>query len=210
MHQLTLIDTAALPPLFILRHGQTEWNLQGRMQGQKNSDLTAKGRDQAAQQARIMAPVLQATPEMYCVTSPLTRAFDTAAIALAGQHITVDNRIMETSAGSWEGRLRSEVIAELPADSGHTADEGAMFELFLSAPDGESPADLEARCREFLLSLTGPTAIVSHGVTAAFLRGLACSLSWDEMTRLSPTQGCVFAISGGVEQKMTELEKELL
>jgi broad specificity phosphatase PhoE len=210
MHQLKLFDTAALPPLYILRHGQTEWNLQGRMQGQKNSSLTEKGLRQAAQQARIMAPVLQATPDMNCVTSPLTRARDTAAIALAGQHIVEDKRIMEVSAGSWEGRLRSEVIAELPAGNGHTADEGAMFQLFLSSPDGEPAAALEARCRDFLLGLTGPTAIVTHGVTAAFLRGLSCSLSWDEMTRLSPTQGCVFAICGGVEKKMTEMEKELL
>ena len=119
---------AELPPIWFLRHGQTEWNLEGRLQGHKDSPLTALGRSQAARQARILPDILQrvATGAGGCFASPLGRAQETARIALAGRGFVTDPRLSEIATGDWEGRLRAEVATG----------EGDLF-LYAGAPGGE-------------------------------------------------------------------------
>ena len=101
--------------------------------------------------------------------------------------------LKEVSAGTWEGRLRADVVAE---QGGGSAEEKDMFTLFLTAPDGEGADALEARCRAYLASLTQPTVIVSHGVVSAFLRGLCCGLSLDDIAGLPHEQGVVTVLKG--------------
>ncbi|SLN44362.1 Putative phosphoserine phosphatase 2 [Aquimixticola soesokkakensis] len=194
-----------LPPLYILRHGQTRWNVEGRMQGRKDSALTDLGRAQAAAQRDLLAPILAQHADIACFSSPLGRAATTAQIALAGRKVRLDPRIAEVSVGPWEGRLRAEVLAEgLPALAGArvrpSASESAMFDLFLSAPEGEGFEATKARCKDFLAALQQPAVIVSHGVISAVLRGLACGLSRAGMARLAHHQGCVVEIIAGRER----------
>ncbi|MGH1330540.1 MAG: histidine phosphatase family protein [Paracoccaceae bacterium] len=194
-----VLSPLALPPLYILRHGETEWNVEGRMQGRLDSDLTARGKAQAADQARIMAPFLDGGG-FSIYSSPLGRAAHTARIALAGYEIAFDPRISEISVGSWEGRLRREIIAECAPAEALSPSEADRFALYLMAPDGERVEAVEARCLAFLAGLCGPSVIVTHSITAAVLRGIACGLSLRELLALSHEQGCVFYIEGGVER----------
>ncbi|MEM5474856.1 histidine phosphatase family protein [Pacificibacter sp. AS14] len=182
-------------PIFLLRHGQTEWNLKGRLQGQLDSPLTTKGQAQAFLQRDILKPVFATFPQIYFLSSPLGRAWDTAVIAADGYPVQRNDFLKEVFAGSWEGRLRSDIVAE----RGGSAAEEDMFDLFLSAPDGEGGESLETRCRSALTALNGPTVIVSHGVVSAFLRGLVCGLDVPDIARLSHNQGVVFALHNGVE-----------
>lgn len=185
-------------PVFILRHGQTSWNVEGRMQGRRDSPLTELGLAQAAAQAEIMALVRAAFPDLSFYSSPLGRAARTAEIAFSGGHVTPDARLSEVSAGAWEGRLRADVVAEQGGDAA-AADEAQMFDLFLSAPDGEREGDLAARVDGFLDGLTAPTAVVSHGVVSAYLRGRLLGLPRTQIAGLSHRQGCVWMISEGRE-----------
>ncbi|RPE71744.1 putative phosphoglycerate mutase [Pacificibacter maritimus] len=186
-------------PIFLLRHGQTTWNLEGRLQGRLNSPLTEKGRSQALQQRAILGAVFATYPNIPVHSSPLERAHETAILAAEDRDVTTQDMLMEVSAGSWEGRLRADIVAQ----RGGSAEEKDMFDLFLSAPDGEGAAALEARCRAYLASLTGPTVIVSHGVVSAFLRGLIRGLTLPEISRLPHSQGVVFALENGVEHVLS-------
>jgi broad specificity phosphatase PhoE len=182
-------------PIFLLRHGQTEWNLEGRLQGRLDSPLTQKGQAQAVLQRDILAPILETFPSIDFHASPLGRAWDTARSAAGDHSVQKNDLLMEVSAGSWEGRLRADIVAE----RGGSAAEEDMFDLFLSAPDGEGAEALDARCRSYLSALTGPTVIVSHGVVSAFLRGLLRGLELPDIARLSHNQGVVFALNDGAE-----------
>lgn len=193
------------PTLYILRHGQTQWNLEGRLQGRLDSPLTDLGRAQALKQRNILAPILAASDDIKVHSSPLGRAWATAEIALDGRPVTAVEGIQEVSAGSWEGRLRADIVAE----HGGSAREADMFDLFLSAPDGEGAEALVARCQSYLDTLTGPTVVVSHGVVSALLRGLVRGLPMADIARLAHSQGVVSALQGGTETVLTTSEDAL-
>ena len=182
-----------LPPLYILRHGQTLWNVEGRLQGHRDSDLTELGLAQAAAQARIMAGLVLPEDAGF-FASPLGRTRRTAEIALAGfGPVQFDDRLREINAGEWEGRLRSEI------QPGMTATEKLPFKMFADAPGGEGLDGLEARVASFLADLRAPAVIVSHGVAISVLRGLAQGLDREAMVALGNPQGVVIEIKNGQE-----------
>lgn len=96
--------------LILLRHGETEWNLTGRMQGLSDTRLTEAGLDQAHQAFAKMPAFAQIW------TSPLQRAWMTAQIIADAQRskYTVDDRLIERSWGEWEGMLPEEVDQRWP------------------------------------------------------------------------------------------------
>lgn len=186
------------PPLYLLRHGQTEWNAEGRLQGQMNSDLTEIGAGHARSQGRLLAEVFMAHPDMKIIASPLGRVRQTAQIAL-GEHDRTpefDQRLVEVSAGSWEGMTKDDVRRDFPDISRDCA---TTLELFLQAPDGEGFDALRARSLAVLRELKGPTVIFSHGTTIAVLRALARGAVYKEMVHYDHLQGCIYHIEGGVE-----------
>ena len=87
--------------LYILRHGETDWNRELRLQGQTDIQLNEKGR----RLARLTAEGMKDIPFDLVITSPLSRARETAALALGGREIPVicDERIMEIGFGVMEG-----------------------------------------------------------------------------------------------------------
>ena len=104
------------PDLFILRHGQTEWNLAGRYQGSLDSPLTALGRAQARQQRQVLQSLGETLIGADAFVSPQKRALDTAALALeniAGPDKS-DPRLAEIKFGGWEGKTRGEIKALAP------------------------------------------------------------------------------------------------
>lgn len=177
------------PKIWFLRHGQTRWNLERRLQGHLDSPLTELGLAQARQQAQIVVPVLASNPGIVCRVSPLGRAVRTAEIALEGRAFETEPRLAEVATGDWEGQLR----ADLP-----TGGRNDLY-LYTSAPGGEGFDALEARVLGVLDDLTGETVIVSHGLLGKVLRGLVCGLNRDEMDKLSNKQGCVYVLEGGIE-----------
>jgi glucosyl-3-phosphoglycerate phosphatase len=98
--------------LILLRHGQTDYNVAGRMQGHLDSVLTAAGREQAA----AAAPVLAALAPDRLVSSDLTRAVDTAEVvgAACGLPVKLDPRLRETHLGRWQGSTVAEIDRDYP------------------------------------------------------------------------------------------------
>ncbi len=183
------------PKIWFLRHGETEWNAAGRVQGQLESDLTERGRAQAQEQAQVMAPIL-AAHRPPCFVSPLRRAQDTATIALKDQTFVTDLRLAEVQAGQFQGLTRAEIVQRFP-------DVPALamtnLDLFCSAPEGEGYAALHGRVLSVLTALEAPTVLVAHGLWGQVLRGIICGLDYAEMADLPNEQGCVYELYQGEE-----------
>jgi probable phosphoglycerate mutase len=149
--------------ILLIRHGETLWNQQGRMQGQNDSPLTPVGLQQARQLGRRLKNV--AFTALY--SSDLGRAHQTArCIADAtGHEIVADQGLRERSFGIFEGLTNSEMKAQHP-------DLHELFEKRLPdfcMPGGESSAQFSARCTGALERIAerhdGETiVVVSHGL----------------------------------------------
>jgi broad specificity phosphatase PhoE len=147
--------------VFLARHGQTAYNLEGRFQGQQAVPLDDTGRVQAGELAERATAYRFAA--LWC--SPLLRARETAEIVSAriGLEPKEDPRLMETDAGDWTDRSFTEVQAEAPE----------LFEKFFTGnpsfafPGGESFAAQELRVAASLDEVEAcalPALVVCHGM----------------------------------------------
>ena len=187
------------PELYILRHGETEWNAEGRMQGALNSPLTQAGKQQARRQAEILQAI--DLNGFQSLSSPQGRAFETAAIALTGTaaFVRTEDRLREIEVGEWSGKVRSTLAA--PGEFADTPD-GAL-ELYERAPGGEGFAALEARCKSFLADLNGPAVLVTHGITSRMLRATVLGLGIRGLAEMPGGQGVVYHLKDGIQKRLT-------
>jgi broad specificity phosphatase PhoE len=185
----------ALPPLYILRHGETEWNRQGRLQGRFDSALTPEGIAQARAQQSILRRC--ELSRFAAITSPQGRARETARIALEGliTPINEDSALSEIGLGEWAGKYRAELIAQSGARDG--------FDLYEMAPDGEVFASLHRRCEAFLRGLRGPSVLVTHGITSRMLRLILMDRPLKALRDMRGGQGVVFHIEDGKQKRLT-------
>nr|WP_281495958.1 histidine phosphatase family protein [Marivita sp. S6314] len=177
-----------------MRHGQTVWNAERRIQGQFESDLTDTGIGHARTQARLLQPILPVAEAFH--VSPLRRAQQTARIALGDLPYTVDPRLAEAHAGDWQGLLRDDVLRQWPE---RTRPDMSALELFLSAPGGERLDAFRGRITAFLSELSAPSVIVAHGLWGQAMRAHVLGLGWDDMLSLSNDQACVYVLEDGQE-----------
>ena len=106
--------------IYLVRHGETEWNVEKRMQGQKDSPLTSRGRDQAVllREKLLADPVIAKRGLDLAISSALGRACQTLEICINGINITkgIDAGLNEISLGEWEGLTFSEVKQKWPEE----------------------------------------------------------------------------------------------
>lgn len=184
------------PDLYVLRHGETEWNREGRMQGHLDSPLTDRGVAQAQRQRVLLAGCDLTGFRFY--SSPLGRAMQTARIVLDGltQDIRTDDRLMEIDVGDWQGKLRRDLVTG-PLIEGPDGD----LRLYDTAP-GEGFAGVEARARQFLADLDGPAVLICHGIMSRMLRCVALGQGPEAMERVSGGQGNVFYLRQGQMEEL--------
>jgi broad specificity phosphatase PhoE len=132
--------------LTLIRHGLTAWNSEGRFQGRSDVPLTARGRAQAE---RLRARAARLEPVDAVLSSPSTRAIDTAAIAFPGHRPSCDERLRELDFGVFEGRTFAQNETH-PAWSWWIADPYRR-----PAPRGESYGALQARAAAWLDEASG-------------------------------------------------------
>jgi broad specificity phosphatase PhoE len=180
--------------LCLIRHGSTSWNEGGRIQGRTDIPLSDLGRAQV-RAWRLPEEFVAAA----CVTSPLTRARETAALlGLAG--CSEDARLAEMAWGSFEGRT----LAELRAELGRGMDELEAAGLDFRPPGGESPRCVAARlagCLRDLAAAGGDHVLVTHkGVLRA---SLVLALGWDMLgkppVRYEPERALVYRLGAAGE-----------
>ena len=99
----------ALPDLYLMRHGQTVWNAEGRLQGRMDSPLTALGRHQARRQAQLVQGIDAAR-----YASNAGRAVETAGIVYGGRDFRQDARLHEIDIGEFTGRAWADLCAAHP------------------------------------------------------------------------------------------------
>jgi broad specificity phosphatase PhoE len=160
--------------LATLRHAETEWSRDKRIQGRTDVPLSQQGR--AALRARAL-PALCA--EMRAVTSPLARCVQTAAL-LGHARAPREARIVEMDWGAWEGRRIAELRATLGAEMQANEARGMDF----TPPGGESPRQVLARLRPWLAELAAdgrPTLAFTHRGVIRVL--LAAATGWDMLGR---------------------------
>lgn len=177
------------PDLYLMRHGQTVWNLQGRMQGRLDSPLTALGIRQARRQAETVRRLRLNRPELTCHSSTLGRARQTALIVFGDAAIQWDDRLVEIDVGGFAGRLHEECRGMQAGNR-----EESWLGWYDTAPGGEGLDALEARVRSFLGELRGPALVVTHGITLGMIRAVACGLPRSALENMPLRQGTVDAI----------------
>ena len=190
------------PPIYVLRHGETEWNRETRWQGALNSPLTELGRDHAARQGALLADLDLTHFDIR--VSPQGRAFQTAAIALGERvdYLHTDMRLREILVGNWTGRLRSELIPA-PGPVGEDTPDGPLA-LYEHAPGGEGYTSLKQRCVSFLADLDRPTICITHGITSRMLRCLALGWPSARLGDLPGGQGVVHVVENGVHRTLEQ------
>ena len=184
-----------LPPIYVLRHGESEWNRARRMQGRLDSPLTAKGRAQAAALGDLLCEMELRPEDHEFRCSPQGRAMETAELALGPLGIVAetDPLLREISLGDWDGRTLDEIEADYPTPDPHET----FLEFLLRSPNGDTFDALWARVGEVLESITRPTVLVTHGVTSRFLRTRALGLGMDRLEDVPGGQGVINAIVDG-------------
>ena len=198
---------ALVAPLYLLRHGETQWNTERRMQGTRNSDLTDRGRAQARAMGRALHAELARVPgPTVFLRSPLGRVRETSEIV--GRELGLDPgdwrddpRLVELGYGAWEGFSWPEIEVTHPTA---LADWRADPHGFVP-PGGETHLELRARSAAVLSEIAASatrTVVVGHGVSGAVVRGLNLGLDARAMFVLEKPQDAFFRLLAGREERI--------
>ncbi|MEM7490873.1 MAG: histidine phosphatase family protein [Pseudomonadota bacterium] len=171
--------------LLILRHGETTWNREGRLQGGRDAPLTPRGRVQAARQGAALRRIGGTRPVL---CSPQGRARATAA--LAGLHPRIARDLHEITLGDWEGRT----LAEIAPPPG--------LDWKFDAPGGEGRAAFLRRIDAILAACPPRAILVTHGVVASGLRGRLAGWPPEEWHRVNDLQGVVYHVTRDGERML--------
>lgn len=184
--------------IVLVRHGETFWNREGRIQGHTESDLTPLGERQARAMAGLVGDLVRRSPHpgWRLVASPIGRARRTAGMVAeaVGLPVEIDGRLAEICCGEWEGHLRADVAHHHPA----------IFqtrEWFFGAPGGETFEDVTARATDWLSALPPEperrVIAVSHGVWGRLLRGAYAGLGRQATLDQDVPQDAVYRLQNG-------------
>ncbi|MFA6125012.1 MAG: histidine phosphatase family protein [Sphingomonas sp.] len=180
--------------IYLVRHGETEWNVAGRFQGHLDSRLTERGLAQAEGYGRQLA-TLEAKIDVL-VASPLGRVRETTSIIRSFGRFPEtewEPRIAEVSVGSWDGLTHVDIDAQWPS----RLDGTTPFDWFFRSPDGESYDSALARVTEWMDSLDGNVLAVSHGLIGRLIRGVYLNLSREETLALPVPQDVIWRLAKG-------------
>lgn len=189
--------------IYLVRHGQTEFNASGRIQGAKDSPLTPLGVEQGRRLGEMLGGLVPRDTRL--IASPLGRTQHTARLIRGAGGFTsaieTDARLAEISLGQWDGMLRED-IRQLSPDF----DAGARrWSWFFEAPGADSYDAMTARLGGWLDDVrehSAPIIAVSHGVAGRILRGLFQKLPRDEALMLDIPQDACFHMRDGVIERI--------
>ena len=185
------------PELYFIRHGETDWNAEGRYQGSKDIPLNDIGRGQADLNGKLLVQILdragRSPADFTWHASPLGRTRETmqrvrSAFTVPLPEVAFDQRLVEVSFGIYEGRLHTELSSSEMAIAG---ERDAGFWNF-RPPSGESYEDVAQRIRSFATdTLHGPAIIVAHGGILRILRRLIEDFPAERAVNWFPPQDSV-------------------
>jgi probable phosphoglycerate mutase len=185
---------------YFVRHGQTDWNAQDRLQGQADIDLNALGREQANENGRKLAALIGRGEGFDFVASPMRRTRETmervrTEMGLDPTAYRTDPRLVEVNFGDWQGFTYAQLEARHPG----TAHERGLDKWdFLPPGEGaESYAMLCERIRPWLAELSRATVCVTHGGVIRVLFHLIENVPGYEAANLETPHDKLLRFRGG-------------
>ena len=189
---------ARYPRILFVRHGETDWNVEGRLQGQTDIPLNQLGRYQAEDVGRRLKKLLDDPAQSKWIVSPLGRTRETAEIARRALGLdplaySLEDQLKEITFGEWEGLTWAELRKTVPL----AEKERDKNKWGYVPPKGESYEMLTARIGRWLDTVSGEIVVVSHGGVARALMVLAADIAPDEAPRHDIHQGRVLEFADG-------------
>lgn len=191
------------PILYFVRHGETDWNRDKRLQGQHDIPLNALGRVQASRCGELLRELIErdgrGLTDYDYVSSPLGRARETmelirATVGLDAATYRTDARLMEMSFGRWEGFT----FAELQAREASALADRERDRWGFVIPGGESYALLQARVGAWYEGLERDSVVSAHGGVCRVLMAYLRLVDPEQASRGGGEigQGCVYVFDG--------------
>ena len=189
-----------MPVLYCVRHGETDFNRQGRLQGRRDTVLNAHGRQQAAECGVLLHDLFardhRRPQDFKYVASPLKRARETmeivrATLGLQPHDYEVDARLIEIAYGEWEGLTLQEI--ETQNASVLSARERGKWDF--APPGGESYRELADRIGKWYGSLTADSVVAAHGGGVRALMAILNIVSEEQATRAQIEQGVIYVFA---------------
>ncbi|MBC7420111.1 MAG: histidine phosphatase family protein [Bdellovibrio sp.] len=173
-----------LKNIYVIRHGETDWNKNSRFQGRTDIKLNDQGREQAA----LLRPVMQQLQIESVYASSLARAYETAEIATGDLKLTIqkEDRLRETNIGEAEGMTIDEInekYGEGNLQKWRSYEERLLDFRF---PNGESKREVMFRLRQVFLDIAqnsnrSSIAVFSHGmIMRAMTFVFSTGIPWEQ------------------------------
>jgi broad specificity phosphatase PhoE len=191
-----------MPVLYFMRHGETDFNVEQRLQGQYETSLNARGRRQARQCGNLLGELFgrdgRPPGDYGYVSSPLARARETmelmrSSLGLDPAGYDLDDRLKEISYGEWEGSTLPEIQARDPHVLARREDDKWGF----APPGGESYRDVASRVASWYATVMRDTVVAAHGGVARALMANFCILPREEAAHAEVVHGAVYVFAGG-------------
>ena len=191
-----------MPVIYYIRHGETEWNADGRLQGTQDIPLNDLGRKQAAAAGAILGGLFardgRSETSLGFVASPLGRARSTmelvrGSLELPPDQYAIDIRLREIGYGEWEGSTLAQMQAQDPEIFARRQAE----KWTVPPPGGESYAEVQARVSDWYHHLAADTVAVAHGGTARALMVALGIETPNSAADLTIEQGAVYVFGEG-------------
>jgi probable phosphoglycerate mutase len=191
-----------MPVLYYVRHGETDFNSEGRLQGRRDTVLNAHGRRQAAECGVLLHDLFvrdrRRPGDFEYVSSPLKRARETmeilrATLGLEPHDYEIDARLVEIAYGEWEGLT----LPEIDAQNAGILTQRERDKWDFAPPGGESYRQLATRIDDWYRSLTRDTVVAAHGGGVRALMALFKVVTEEQATHAQIEQGIVYVFADG-------------
>lgn len=191
-----------MPALYMVRHGETSFNVEQRLQGRYETRLNARGRQQASACGHVLLDLFgrdgRRPQDFGYVSSPLMRARETmelmrATLGLEPAAYAVDDRLMEISYGGWEGLTLDEIGARDADLLAHRERDKWLFE----PPGGESYRDVANRVAAWYATVARDSVVTCHGGVVRALMANFHLVPLAEATHANIRHGVVYVFSAG-------------
>ena len=186
---------------YYVRHGLTDWNIEGRLQGGRDTPLNDRGRAQAAQCAGILRDLFaregRSPDDFHYVSSPLVRASETMEIVRKALGLPVEDyarepRLVEIAFGDWEGLTYLDIVKR----DRTIVDAREHRKWGFRPPGGETYGDVARRVGAWHATLDRDTVVTAHGGTGRALVAYLGVAPPEEAAHQPVEQGCVYVFAG--------------
>jgi len=191
-----------MPVLYYIRHGETDLNIQGRLQGRRDTVLNARGRQQAAECGAVLKNLFardrRQPQDFEYVSSPLKRARETmevlrTTLGLEPLGYETDDRLVEIAYGEWEGLT----LPEIETRNAGILAQRERDKWGFAPPGGESYRQLADRIGSWYSALRCDAVVAAHGGGVRALMALLNILPKEEATHAEIEQGIVYVFADG-------------